>query len=223
MIIIVCAKICALIQWQNIFQMNWAILFNAIDKCFPKAWFPSPQHHIYTKCIGKGFVDDTTLWETLETNTIQTVVGTAEVKAQSWECGIFVSSGNLNLFKNFWYAISWKWQKNGQPVMQMKSDEPYLKTKMTSGNNHDDLRPITCIEVTEGKWTIGLWLAPIGNNKTEYQYHIDEATKTHSDLLQAPLNHEMTRIGFKSIILSKFSWPLGMTCFSKKRLPWNPT
>ena len=58
-----------------------------------------------------------TLWETSETETIQTVVGTAKAKAQSWECGIFASGGGLNLLKNFWYAISWKWQKNGQPMM----------------------------------------------------------------------------------------------------------
>ena len=47
-------------------------------------------------------------------------------------------------------------------------------------------------------------------------YHIDEATKTRSCLLCTPLDHEKTRMGFKSMILSKFSWPLGVTCFSKK-------
>ena len=40
--------------------------------------------------------------------------------------------------------------------MQMKSNDPDLKIEMTSGNNCDDLRPITRVEVTEGKQTLGL-------------------------------------------------------------------
>ena len=70
---------------------------------------------------------------------------------------------------------------------------------------------------SEVKRTLGVCHAPIGNDKTEYEYHLNEATKTWSCLLRAPLDREKTRIGFMSMILSKFSWPLGATCFSEKQ------
>ena len=46
-----------------IWSLNWSVLFDVLDKCFHKARFPSPRHHVYTECNGKGFVDDTMLWE----------------------------------------------------------------------------------------------------------------------------------------------------------------
>ena len=115
-----------------------------------------------------------------------------EEKAQTWECNVFVSGGTLNLKKNFWYAILWKWRKNGQPVMQTIPDNPDLEIHMTSGHDHENPRLVSHVKVSEGKCTLGVCLAPIGNNKTEYEYCLDEATKTHSCLLHAPLDHKKT-------------------------------
>ena len=63
-------------------------------------------------------------------------------------------------------------------MMRRISDDPDPTIEMTSGTNHDNPRPVTHVEVTEGKRTLGLCLAPIGDDKTEYQYCIDEAMKT---------------------------------------------
>ena len=214
-------KILGLLQGSadagTIWSLIWSVLFAVLDKWFWIAQFPSPCEHIYTECIGKGFIDDTTLREISKTETIQMVVGRAEVKAQAWEHGIFASGGSLNLWKNFWHIISWKWWKNGQHVMQMKSDDPNLEIHMTCGKNHNYPRLVKHIKVNKGKCTLGLWLAPLGTNKTEHNYCIAEATMTWSHLLRVPLDHEKTRIGSMSMILSKFLWPLGAMCFSQKQ------
>ena len=99
--------------------------------------------------------------------------------------------------------------------MQTISDDPDLEIRMTSGHNCENPQLVSCVKVSEGKCTLDLHLAPIGNDKTEYDYCLDKATKTHSHLLCAPLDCKKTQIGFMLMILSKFSWPLGTMCFSE--------
>jgi hypothetical protein len=66
---------------------------------------------------------------------------------------------------------------------------------MTQGNNRTRTMPITRVEVTKGKRTLRVWLAPSGDDKTEYQFWLQEAIKLWPWLLRAPLNRESTRTG----------------------------
>jgi hypothetical protein len=147
-----------------IWSLNWSTLFSVLDNRYPKARFPSPRDHVYTERNGKGFVDDTALIITSSIDSINIVTARSEEKAQTWERLIHVSGGGLNLLKNFWYAISWKFRQNGQPTMRMIPDDPDLAIKMTQGNNRTDRCPVTRVEVTEGQCTLGVRLAPIGSD-----------------------------------------------------------
>ena len=96
--------------------------------------------------------------------------------------------------------------------MDNLSCERYLTTLISRstydfGHDRENPRLVAVSKFSEGKRTLRVRLAPIGNDKTEYEYRLDEATKTRSRLLRAPLDREKTRIGFMSMILSKFSWP----------------
>jgi hypothetical protein len=98
-------------------------------------------------------------------------------KAQSWERLCHALGGALNLTKTFFFAVGWKFCKNGQPVMRMNADDPEIAIELTQGANHAATMPITRVEATEGKRTLGVRLAPSGNDTTEYQYHLQEATR----------------------------------------------
>jgi hypothetical protein len=87
---------------------------------------------------------------------------------------------------------------------------------MTQGNNRTHTTPITRVEVTKGKHTLGVWLAPSGDDKTEYQFWLQEAIKLWPWLLRAPLNRESTRTGLSTMIIQKFGYPLGAMCFTEK-------
>jgi hypothetical protein len=78
-------------------------------------------------------------------------------------------------------------------------------------------QPIKRIEVSKGMRTLGVRLAPDGNDKDEYEYRLDEATAMRDRLKTAPLSREHVRIGFKSIWKMKMQYPLGATCFNKKQ------
>jgi hypothetical protein len=61
--------------------------------------------------------------------------------------------------------------------MRTVSDDPDIAINMTQGNDRTWTMPITQVEVTTSKQTLGVWLAPSSDDKTEYQYQLNEATK----------------------------------------------
>ncbi len=194
-----------------IWSLSSLVQFDVLDKQIPMAVFPSHQPLLYTERNGEGFVDDVTLWETLLTSELREVQERMQAKAQAWERGVHVAGGALNLLKTIFFAVSWNFQKNGQPVMRTISEDPNIAINMTQGNNRTRTTPITRVVPTTGHRTLGVWLAPSGEDKTEYQYRLQEAIKLRPCLLRAPLNRESTQIGFTTMILQKFSYPLAAT------------
>jgi hypothetical protein len=122
----------------------------------------------------------------------------------------------LNLLKNFYFAIRWKNQTNGQPVMSSIQDDPDITIHLTQGANRTSPTPVLRIENTEGRRTLGVRLAPNGRDTTEHAFRLKEAITLRSRLLNAPLNKESTRIGLMSMILQKFGYPLEATCFKEE-------
>ena len=91
----------------------------------------------------KANVDDTALWKLSMTGTIHALVQSMNAMAQMWERLLWVSGGGLNLKKCYWYAVSWKWTKTGEPSMELISANPDLEIHLTQGSNHEFMLPIT--------------------------------------------------------------------------------
>jgi hypothetical protein len=143
----------------------------------PSSNIPLPKTgSLYTR-NGELFVDDASMWETSATNPLIEVAAQMEIKAQAWECGVHVLGGTLNLLKTFCFAISWNFQKNGQPIMRTIADDPDIRINLTQGSDRTNPQLIERIEVTEGKCTLGVCLAPNGFNNTEFNFQLTEATK----------------------------------------------
>jgi hypothetical protein len=97
------------------------------------------------------------------------------VTAQKWERLLYATGGALNLLKCFWYGIQWTFTDAGVPRMQKsKEDDPEIH--LTSGSDLQQLHKIKLIEVTKGMRTLGVRLAPDGNEHEEYKYQMNEAT-----------------------------------------------
>jgi hypothetical protein len=94
----------------------------------------SATSHMKNARNGEGFVDDVTLWETSHTKELEDVLAIMETKAQAWEQGVHVAGGALNFLKTFFFAVSWNFRKNGQPVMQTVNDDPDIAINLTQGN-----------------------------------------------------------------------------------------
>jgi hypothetical protein len=73
-----------------------------------------------------------------------------QAKSQAWERGVHVARGALNLLKTL-FAVSWNFQKNGQPIMRLIDDNPDVTIHLTQGNDQTYTTPITRVEVNTGK------------------------------------------------------------------------
>jgi hypothetical protein len=133
-----------------IWSLSSSVQFEVLDKQFPKAVFPSPRPAISTARNGEGFVDNLTLWETSLTSELSEVQVQMQAKAQAWEGGVHVAGGALNLLKTIFFAISWNFQKIGQPVMRTINEDPNIAIIMTQGRDRTQTTPITRVEVTTG-------------------------------------------------------------------------
>jgi hypothetical protein len=154
-----------------------SVQFTVLDEQFPPAIFPSPRPEVYTARNGERFVDDVSLWETSPTQELRVVQAQMQAKAQAWERGVHVAGGALNLLKTFFFAVSWNFQKNSQPIMRLIDDDPDVTIHLTQGNDRTHTTPITRVEVHTGKQTLGVRLAPTGSDATEYQFRLQEASK----------------------------------------------
>jgi hypothetical protein len=92
-----------------------------------------------------------------------------------------------------------------------------LAIKLTSGTDPDNPEPIHRITTSQGQCTLGVRLAPTGNDRDEFDYRIQQATKIRQKIAKAPLGHEYIRIGFNAIWRMMIQYPLGATCFTKKQ------
>ena len=157
--------------------LSSSLLLAMLQQCYKPTRFPSPRAHVCTARNGKANMDDMALWKLTMTSTISTLVQSMNVMAQMWERLLWVSGGGLNLKKCYWFAVSWKWTKTGEPSMEMISDNPDLEIQLTQGSNHASMLPITHIEVTEGTCTIGARLCPSRSDKAKLLYHIEHGKK----------------------------------------------
>jgi hypothetical protein len=165
---------------------------------------------------GEAFVDDTTLWTVRLGQFFLTLVDMMCKTAQRWERLLYATGGALNLMKCFWYGVQWSFTPSGVPYMEkIKDADPDIA--LSSGADFDTTYNIQRIETTKGMRTLGVRLAPNGNDLDEFKYRMDEATTMRDRLKVAPLYREHVGIGFRAIWRMKLQYPLGATCFSRKQ------
>ena len=180
--------------------LSSSLLLAMLQQCHKPTRFPSPRAHVYTAQNGKANINDMALWKLTMTGTISTLVQSMNVMAQTWERLLWVLGGGLNLKKCYWFAVSWKWTKTGEPSMEMILDNPDLEIWLTQGSNHASTLPITHVEVTKGTCTIGARLCPSRSDKAKLLYRIEHRKKLHQCLQQAPTNKEEMHLGFWNVL-----------------------
>jgi hypothetical protein len=100
-------------------------------------------------------------------------------------------------------------------MMKTQPNDPDIQ--LTSGADFKTSHNIQRIEITKGMRTLGVRLAPNGNDNDEFNHRMTKATKMRDRLKLAPLNREHVGVGFCSIWKMKLQYPLGATCFTHKQ------
>jgi hypothetical protein len=96
------------------------------------------------KQIFEGFVDDTSTFTNLEygRENLYELLALATKDGQTWEGFLNSTGGELELLKFFWYFLSFKWDKWGNPLAQTINEQNLegMKIKMTTTNEYTVLQ-----------------------------------------------------------------------------------
>jgi len=118
--------------------------------------------------MGYSFVNDTDLVQTGPslTSTGQEVIPLMQEALSLWEQGL-CTTGRVALVpeRSFWYLIDFQWQCSKWKYMTYKTEPGELLMK----DHTQQEKPIQCLLANAAQCTLGVYLAPDGNNKTQIQ------------------------------------------------------
>jgi hypothetical protein len=127
-----------------------------------------------------------------------------------WNGGVAATGGQLEPTKTYWYNMQFKW-KDGNWSYGSKSEYPATLT-MADASGRTTLEQV---EVSEGRRTLGVRLAPDGNNNAEFAYLKGECDQWADKIRSGMLSQKYTWQAFSSTILAKLAYALPATTFSK--------
>ena len=156
------------------------------------------------------FVDDTDL---VHSNPVSTqLIPELQQMLNIWEGGLHATGGALSAEKSYWYAFEFAW--TGKTWRYTTIDElPGTLTILLPDRLHSE--PLLRLEPSEARETLGLWIAPDGNQTAQFTALVDKATHWASKIRSGRLNFAECWISLTTGILKTLEYPLMATSLSR--------
>jgi len=161
---------------------------------------------------GFGFVDDVDLCITAPNNDRIMVVEKMQNSLRTWAGLLRATGGALVPDKCFWYYVHSKWE-NGNWKYAQPSEQDRMQVPDDKGN----LITIPQLGPSEAKRTLGVRLAPDGNNIAEEEYLLEVAKQWQKSMATAKVTHSAAEFELRQVILRKLEYPLVATMFNKQQ------
>jgi hypothetical protein len=167
----------------------------------------------------EGFVDDNSIFTNLEfgCEDLRQLIQKATKDAQMWEGLLSATGGELQLSKCFYYLLSWKWDKHGNPSPQNKMEQQItpLTLQMTTNKTSEELTQIECHESHK---TLGTHKCIIGEEVTQYEVLLDKSNKFADKVRQAQFTTEQATIAYNCCYIPSMVYSLTAVNLNKKQL-----
>jgi len=137
------------------------------------------------KLAGFAFVDDTDLIVTDSADSVFAVVQKMQDSVATWEALLSATGGALVPEKCFWYLISFEFQGSKWHYDKQRAPQP-IEVRNADGQK----TVIPQLPVTEARRTLGVRLAPDGNNQAELEHLMTTATQWFTAMKAGRLTHE---------------------------------
>jgi len=123
--------------------------------------------------VGYSFVDNTNLIQTGPNidSTCDDILPLMQAALNTWSAGLQVTGGTLVLAKAFWYAVNFWWSAGHWKYKKPKPDQELLMSDYKNAH-----LPIQLLGPTKAQQTLGVYLAPDGNEKTQTWILIEKTT-----------------------------------------------
>jgi len=139
---------------------------------------------------GFGFVDDVDLCITATNNDLAMVMEQMQKSLQTWVGLLQATGGALIPDKCFWYYMHNHWE-NGKWMYS----QPTSKYCLQVPDDHGHLITIPQLGLSKARWTLGVCLAPDGNNNAESEYLLEVSKQWQQLMAMAKVSHLAVEFG----------------------------
>jgi hypothetical protein len=176
--------------------------------------FVSALSGALVKFVGYAFVDDTDLCQTAraQTDSGAVVAACLQEAVHCWAGTIRATGGAIVPQKSHWVLIDFKW-KHGIWEYASIADTP---ARLEVHDSQGVLHQLERLEPSEARRTLGVRLAPDGNNRAECE-HLREVSEQWADYIRTGfLPRPLVWTALMSTVFPKLRYPLPATTLSKK-------
>jgi hypothetical protein len=164
--------------------------------------------------MGDGFVDDVAnvfnfgLAAMLAVDYAEQMLATGmQAEAQTWERLLWSTGGALELSKCFCYIMTWRFHKNGTPILLTPTEMPDIAVNLTSGNDPNP-HQIEHKSVYAAHRPLGVWPPPAGSNPTQFLKSLVRSNTIAEGVRLNPLARNEALMGYRHIWLPSVGYPL---------------
>jgi hypothetical protein len=166
------------------------------------------------KFVGYAFVDDTDLCHTARnaTDSGAMVAQCLQEAVHCWAGTIRATGGAIVPHKSHWVLIDFKWKDGIWDYATIADTPAALEVRDSQGV----LRQLERLEPSEARRTLGVRLAPDGNNRAEHE-HLRSISEQWADYICTGfLPRPLVWTALMTTIFPKLRYPLPATTFSRK-------
>jgi hypothetical protein len=164
--------------------------------------------------VGFAFVDDTDLVASNFKNlTGDQVVQEIQLALSAWQGGLAASGGALAPEKSHWYFVDFKWQNGSASYKKCATTPGRLQLRDHDGVLHD----VRQLEPNKAERTLGVYIAPNGSMKTQFEHMKKQAITWCDKLRTGQLSRHLVTQAMVSTILKSLEYPLPVTTLSSNQ------
>ena len=163
--------------------------------------------------VGFAIVDDADLVQTTMTNTqsFQEVAVLMQQALTAWEGGLRATGGAIVPEKSHWYLIDFVWDKGLWRYKSNVESPATLKIRDCTGT----MKILERLEMHEARRTLGVRLAPDGNNKAEVAFLRQRVNEWADRIRTGHLPRRLVWESMHTTIMKSIQYPLPATTLSE--------
>jgi hypothetical protein len=157
--------------------------------------------------VGYAFVDDTDLVTTGKRGNFEFIAKEAQEALTAWEGGIRATGGAIVPEKSHWYLIDFVW-KNGNWKYATIEETP---ASISVRDCHGAIKQLERLPIAEARRTLGVRLAPDGNNQAEFENLCEKAKSWADNVRTGHLPRHLVWQSMNTTLLPSIKYPLPST------------
>ncbi len=131
-----------------------------------------------------------------------------------WANLLRVTGGALVPEKCFWYFVKPEWQPN---ITKWVYADPNPAHQLHVPDDEGKLKAIPQLRASEAQRTLGVRLAPDGNDEVEFQHLVETSKQWQQSMATAKVTHSAAEFGMRQMIFRKLEYPLVATMFTQQQ------